>query len=703
MKVLLKPFVFFVSRLKYGGKFIAVSLLFAIPLVLLMYTYVTEHQSGINATKQHQYGVTQVNEVMPLILLVQQHRGLMNGYLNGNVESKFAIDERQTEIAQRIAHLNKIFNSDKLASSKMDWQGIQEKWETLSASAESMRANDSFKEHTDLIEDIQRFIVDLADETELSLSNDISTSYLTSLLVEELPALIEHTAIIRGRGNGVLAAGKLSLVLKDELVLQSSQTYADLHSLQKIAKLLVEQTDSLDEQFGVKVQATINAVSTYLLTLNHQIVDRSILAMNPDDFYAEGTATIDVVKEFYGIVHNELDRLLEREKNTLSYSMSFMIAITSVMIILVIMFYLAFYRNVIETVRMIRIKVEDIAKGDFTKGIQLNTKDELSEVGQAINLMQQDMNKVLAQNKFIAERTAASSQELMAISHESTQAMQQIAASIQEVSDGTSSQRNTITETSTAMNEMATGISRIAEAASEAAYVAERATESAEQGDLQLASTVLQMQSIKTTQLESTQVVTKLDEHSAEISEIISAVMDIAQQTKLLSLNANIEAARAGEYGRGFSVVAQEVGKLAEQTSQSGEAISDVLNIIRGLVDEAVVSMNRMQRETDEGMHSIDLSKQMLNHILGDIKVVSEQIEDVSSSSQELAAEMEQVTASIAEVASISEKTSNEAETMAAATEQQLASMEEIQASSEELRDMSQQLQEDMSKFQLKV
>ncbi|MDR6110149.1 methyl-accepting chemotaxis protein [Paenibacillus sp. SORGH_AS338] len=213
---------------------------------------------------------------------------------------------------------------------------------------------------------------------------------------------------------------------------------------------------------------------------------------------------------------------------------------------------------------------------------------------------------------------------------------------------------------------------------------------------------VAQMESIRQSVDGSGHKVRTLSEHSNEIGQIVTVIMGIASQTQLLSLNANIEAARAGEHGRGFSVVAEEVGKLAEQTKSSVEMISMLVRDITELVSQTVASIQLTDHETMQGIQAVQQAHQTLKDILASTQVVSAQIQEVSATSEEISAGMEQVTASMIEVADVSAKTSSEAETMAAATEQQLASMEEINTSAESLSGMSTQLQEDLSKFKLR-
>ncbi|AZK45694.1 HAMP domain-containing protein [Paenibacillus lentus] len=684
-------------------KFIVVSLLFLIPIVILLYGFISENMAKLKENRNDHYGIERVNEVMPLMLQVQQHRGLMNGYLNGNTSVGADIQSRQADIADTIARLNQLLEASTTPDSVGKWQEILEDWEALRTTAETLEPGVNFQQHTELIEKIRQLMMSISDETGLSLSNDISTYYMMNMLVNELPQLIENSAVIRGLGNGALSSGQLDDETRIQLLLAEAQTYSAVVSLEKSLANVIRETDLLNEQLVVKAEAAVKSIKSYLSVLELDILNAKSFILKPEEFFDFGTATIEIADELYGLSYSEMNRLLDQQRSRLQTYNAVVMTTTAAILVLVILFYGAFYRNVIDTVGALKIRAEEMASGDFSKDIQVNTKDELSDVSQAMILMQQDMNRIFGHNQEISERTAASSEELMAISQESTQAMQQIAASVQDVSEGTELQRRTIGEVSTAMGEMAIGVSRIAEAASEVSDVAIRTNESALHGEEQLTETVEQMKSIKQTQEQSAEVITKLDEHSAQIGKIIQAVVDIAQQTKLLSLNANIEAARAGEAGRGFSVVAQEIGKLAEETTQSGQAISGLLNDIRVLVEEAVASMLEMQQETDQGIITIDKSKLMIDHILENIRIVSEQIQEVSASAEELSAEMEEVTASIAEVALISEKTSGEAETMAAAAEEQLASMEEIEASSAELRDMSQQLQEDLSKFKLKA
>ncbi|WP_268624328.1 methyl-accepting chemotaxis protein [Paenibacillus alvei] len=699
---LLSPFTSILSRLKYGQKFMLISVLFIIPIVVLLYNWNATQQTQIKFIEGEQAGVGQISEIMPFMLQVQQQRGLINGYLNGNKEAKSAIEAKLQEIAQLIEHIEAKFQKKNLPQSYEKWASIHREWIQLRDSYENLKASDSFDRHSKLVEQIEELIVSSADESELSLDNEINSYYLMRLIVQELPALIENSAFIRGSGNGILASRTLTDELKIQLLLKEYESKTALVNLKKSLSKIAESQSNINVNLVEKGGQVAQNIQNYLVLLEQEIIHKQEMNMNPDTFFAQGTVAITTADEVFKLAIMELDHTLQKRIDDYTAERNITLLIMVVVLLLVVIFYVAFFRSVMDTVSILKQRAESMAKGDFSQDIVLNTKDELQLVGAAFNEMQRSMNRVLSLNQQISLTTFQSSQQLTGISDQSIQAMKKVADSVQKVSDGTASQKRTTVEAATAMNEMAIGITRVAEAASEVASVAIRASENAVIGNQQLIETVDQMESIKRTQADSAQIVAKLDEHSVRISQIIKSILEIAKQTKLLALNANIEAARAGEHGRGFSVVAQEIGELAEETSSSGESISDLLIDIRSLVGETVSAMNSIQIETNMGMESIERTKETIDCILSEVKLVSEQIQDVSATTEEMSAGMEEVAASIADVSDISHRTSNEAELMATGTAEQLVSAEKIQISAEELRDMSQQLQNQLSKFVLR-
>jgi methyl-accepting chemotaxis protein len=237
------------------------------------------------------------------------------------------------------------------------------------------------------------------------------------------------------------------------------------------------------------------------------------------------------------------------------------------------------------------------------------------------------------------------------------------------------------------------------------------------------------MAAIRTKVNASADRVKEMGQRSDQIGIIIETIDDIASQTNLLALNAAIEAARAGEHGRGFAVVADEVRKLAERSSQATKEIGALIKDIQKTVGEAVSAMNESAREVEVGSSRATNAGQALAQILRAAEAVSKQaratletVETVARSSSELVSAMDSVSAVVEEntaateemsagaaevtqaienIASVSEENSAAVEEVNAGTEEMSAQVEQVTASTQSLELMAQTLQTIVAQFKL--
>ncbi len=148
--------------------------------------------------------------------------------------------------------------------------------------------------------------------------------------------------------------------------------------------------------------------------------------------------------------------------------------------------------------------------------------------------------------------------------------------------------------------------------------------------------------------------VTELGKNNEQIGGIICVINDIADQTNLLALNAAIEAARAGEHGRGFAVVADEVRKLSQRTTQATKEISSVINHIQSDVDEVVLSINNGNKEVQTGKELSQKVEDVMNSFIESLNVVTDNINQVATASEEQSSAAEQVEQNIAIINNVS-------------------------------------------------
>jgi methyl-accepting chemotaxis protein len=199
----------------------------------------------------------------------------------------------------------------------------------------------------------------------------------------------------------------------------------------------------------------------------------------------------------------------------------------------------------------------------------------------------------------------------------------------------------------------------------------------------------------------SAQVVRKLGENSKQIGQIVESISAIADQTNLLALNAAIEAARAGEAGRGFSVVAEEVRKLAEQSQQSAEEIKNRIAVIQGDTEEAVIAMEAGTNEVALGTQAIREVGEQFQDITTRVASIKSEMEEINGAVQTVSKGMQGIVEAMDTIDEVSRATSEETQTISAAAQEQSASSEEIASASHSLADLATELQAATGKFKV--
>jgi methyl-accepting chemotaxis protein len=298
---------------------------------------------------------------------------------------------------------------------------------------------------------------------------------------------------------------------------------------------------------------------------------------------------------------------------------------------------------ILSPLRKIAEAIESMSDGNLTKRIEVLWKDEIGEIATHLNVFSEKLWNTFVQ--FSKGSIVASSTAMLLdnAARQMTSGMEQSVVQVNSVA--------------TASEEMSTTSSEITQNCVSATKSSEKANGAAITGETVINETVAVMDRINSIVKSSAKTVGSLGERSDQIGEVINLINDIADQTNLLALNAAIEAARAGEQGRGFAVVADEVRKLAERTTEATKQIGQTIKAMQTETKQAVISMEEGVKAVEVGTQDARKSGDALKDILKQINLVTSEISQIAVASEQQTATANEIAQNIQHISGAMEET----------------------------------------------
>ncbi len=327
--------------------------------------------------------------------------------------------------------------------------------------------------------------------------------------------------------------------------------------------------------------------------------------------------------------------------------------------------------------------VGSVANGDLTNRLAVNgngsrsqhdeTADDLYRLGVNLNTMVESLSSMARQIREVASSVSAAGAEILA-------------ATTQQIASATE-QDAAATQTMTTVEEVRTTVRQSADRAQAVADAARQSVSVARTGQQSVSESVEGMKVIRQRVESIAQTILMLSERTQQIGEIIATVNEIADQSKLLALNASIEAARAGEEGKGFAVVAMEVRQLAEQSRDATARVRDILNEIQQATNTAVMVTEEGSKGADSGVTLVERAGEAIQNLAATIEEAAQAAVQIAASTHQQTNGMDQLATAMTAIKQ--------------ATAQTAASTRQAERSAQDLNEMARQMEQAAARYRL--
>jgi len=359
-------------------------------------------------------------------------------------------------------------------------------------------------------------------------------------------------------------------------------------------------------------------------------------------------------------------------------------------------------KGIVGPIKKLCERTAQIAAGNLqVEELKMDSSEEINEMADSFNKMLGSLREIIIKVSDLSNQVSLASNQLYMGSEQNSAAAQEIATASTRMADGVRAQNLEFQKSSEIVKNIFLLFEKMVSNVERVMHNSDNSVQLARDGSKHINDFMLQLKDINTAIEEAAVTTEKLSLSASEMSTILETMDSISKQTNLLALNASIEAARAGEVGKGFSVVAGEIKKLAEESRISAKKIGDIVQLVQSESDTMQAKMKEGLEQIKTGNEIAERSRNYFEAITEANTVVNENVKDITNEINEVQRFIHDINAGMEEIRNIADINQVEGETISASIEEQSAHLEEITSSASVLSELTLKLQDSIKEFNI--
>jgi len=387
-------------KLKYPQKFALISAVFTIPLGMLMWDELEQHQTQVAQAKLKLIGIRHIQETNKLIKVIPEHRGM--SYAHFSNPSAFATSlTAKTKEVDRLFAENAIM--DHLHADSVDvpdeWPGVLARWRKIKNNPTN--ALESWRLHTEMIALLNKHLRDVGKQTLLAYDPDPAVHNMLTLEIQQIPKLIEQLGQLRGQGASFMAR---KAITHPEMIMLGSMT-SNIQLLLDESKQLFTSYSAGSQFKPIRLEFSTftTASQLFISTTEHQLIRNARFTISAEDYFALGTSAIRDGFEFSANNLSNIEQLLHNRINA-SMTAQYNIKLMAMIVVLMLLFlFAAFYRSVMNTISALDEVSEQMRRGDMDKLSHIPSSDEMGEIVTSFNAIAETLIQTNSQMRTIVD------------------------------------------------------------------------------------------------------------------------------------------------------------------------------------------------------------------------------------------------------------------------------------------------------------